>query len=152
MTTYIKQKLVITHIFQREPMKTVLIALLLLLVGCSGVRTKTELNRNAPSSFQSHTERVCLLAGFLPSEYKFVDIGRIKATKGTYGSVDEITIAIAKEARRLGADAVVGLQANQKFKGPLPWRVTSPTGDGMAIKVTPESPKLDCMLAGGRVG
>jgi hypothetical protein len=77
-------------------------------------------------------------------------MGLVKATKRSYGGVDELDIAIANEARRIGADAVINLQASQRFKGPLPWRVTSPTGVGTAIKLTPESPKLDCAALRGK--
>ncbi|MDA0705706.1 MAG: SHOCT domain-containing protein [Proteobacteria bacterium] len=58
---------------------------------------------------------------------------------------------MAREARQLGADALINLQASQRFKGPLPWRITSPTGDGQAVKVLPDSPKIDCLYMGGRL-
>lgn len=131
---------------------TLLLLIVSTLTGCGGIKTKTTLDKNGPASFQSHHNPVCLLAGSLPSEYKFIDIGRITSTKGTYGGSDEVVAAIAKEARRLGADAVVDLQASQRFKGPLPWRVTSPTGSGIAVKLDTTSPKLDCVAAGGKVG
>ena len=51
----------------------------------------------------------------------------------------------------IGADAIINLQTAQRFKGPMPWRITSPTGDGQAIKVLPESPKLNCLQIGGQL-
>ena len=131
-------------------MRIALIILLLSLAAC-GTKTKTTMAANAPP-IQGRSGTVCLLAGSLPSEYKYAEIGRIVATKRTYGSTDEVTRAIATEAKRLGADAVINLQADQRFKGPLPWRVTSPTGDGTAVKLVPESPELKCESVGGRAG
>ncbi|HUO78706.1 MAG TPA: hypothetical protein VMU00_01055 [Steroidobacteraceae bacterium] len=122
------------------------------LAACGGIKTKTKIIDAAHQSIQSHTRDVCLLAGALPSDYVYNEIARIKATKGTYGGTDEVLAAIADAARRVGADAVINLQASQKFKGPLPWRVTSPTGDGTAIKLTPQSPPLDCAAIGGNTG
>jgi hypothetical protein len=55
-----------------------------------------------------------------------------------------------REAQKLGADALMSFEVGQRFKGPLPWRLTSPTGVGTAIKVLPDSPKLDCIQAGGK--
>lgn len=119
------------------------------MVGC-GTRAKVEADRTAPVH-SAHNNKVCLLAGAPPSDVKVVALGRIKATKRTYGGTDELLPVMAREARKLGADAIINLQAEQRFKGPLPWRVTSPTGDGIAVKVLPDSPKLDCLGAGGRL-
>lgn len=118
-----------------------------LLAGCGGVKTKTTLAPDAPE-VRGRTGSVCLLAGALPPEVQFVEIARITATKRTYGSTEQVTAAIVAEAKRLGADAVVNLQADIRFKSPLPWRITSPTGDGTAVKYTSEAPKCDAI--GGR--
>jgi hypothetical protein len=116
-----------------------------------GIKTKTTLAANAPP-IQGRSGPVCLFAGSLPPEYKYIEIGRITATKRTYGSTDQVVRAIAAEARRLGAVAVINLQADQRFKGPLPWRIASPTGDGVAVKLMSESSELKCEDAGGRLG
>lgn len=120
------------------------------LVGCAGVKTKTEL---APGSVQvaSRTGPVCLLAGSLPEGVTAIRLGRIKATKGTYGETENLMLPIANEARRLGADAVVELQANVRIRGPLPWRVAAPTGDGFAVKLSNASAPFDCAEHGGRL-
>jgi len=98
-----------------------------------------------------HNGPVCLLAGGPPKEVTYDIVGKIVATKRTYGSTDQLTPKMAREARKLGADAIIDLQAEQRFKGPLPWRVTAPTGDGTAIKVRADSPKLNCVEAGGKL-
>jgi len=123
-----------------------------LLVGCGGggVVTKTERPKGGARA-EPHTHQVCLFAGGLPEAFKYVELGRIKATKRTYGSVEELPAAMADAARRIGADAIINMQAEQKFKGPLPWRINSPTGDGQAIKLAEDSPKLECTDLGGRL-
>jgi hypothetical protein len=89
-----------------------------------------------------------MLAGEPPSTVNYEVLGRIVATKRSYGGTDELLAPMGLEARRLGADAIINLQADQRFKGPLPWRVRSPTGDGQAIKVLVGG-DLDCIAAGG---
>jgi hypothetical protein len=89
---------------------------------------------------------ICFLEGAPPTDIKYEVLGR---TMRSYGSTDELRTAMAREARKLGADAVINFQANQGLKGP--WRVTSLTGDGTAIKVTSESPKLNCLEVGGKL-
>ena len=118
------------------------------LAGCAGVKTKTELVPGA--QLGSRTGPVCLLAGSLPPEVAAERIGRIKATKGTYGERENLMLPIANEARRVGADAVVELQASERFKGPLPWRVAAPTGDGFAVKFA-DAAAFDCPGHGGRL-
>jgi hypothetical protein len=121
---------------------TLLIAAVVLVAGC-GVRAK--------SMIEPHQGDVCLLAGSPPKDLGFEVLGRVVATKKSYGSTDQLFPAMAREARNMGADAIINLQAGQRFKGPLPWRVTSPTGDGMAIKVFPDGSALDCHAAGGKL-
>ena len=118
--------------------------------GCGGVSAKSTADRNA-KIYPPNIADICLLAGSPPSDVQYEVLGRIVATKRTYGSSDELFPSMAHEARELGADAIINVQASQRFKGPLPWRITSPTGDGQAIKVLPESAKLDCLQAGGKV-
>ena len=122
--------------------------LLLFVAGC-GVRTKTVSNR-AAKLYPPNNGIICLLAGAPPTDVKYEVLGRVMATKRTYGSSQELFPKMAIEGRKLGADAIINLQASQKFKGPLPWRVTSPTGDGTAIKITADSPQMDCGHAGGK--
>ena len=121
-----------------------------LIAGCGGVTAKSSVDPNA-TLYPPNNGDICLLAGLPPSDVKYEILGRVVATKRSYGSSDELFLPMALEARKLGADALINLQAEQRFKGPLPWRVTSPTGDGQAIKVAPESPKIECLLAGGKL-
>lgn len=129
--------------------RTLLIAILVITAGC-GVRAKSMLDSDA-AHYAPHQGDVCLLAGSPPEDLGFEVLGRVVATKKSYGSTDQLFPAMAREARNMGADAIINLQAGQRFKGPLPWRVTSPTGDGMAIKVMPDASALDCHAAGGKV-
>lgn len=97
-----------------------------------------------------HNRPVCLLTTLLPpSHFEYIEIGRIVATKRTYGSNDELIVPMANEARKAGADAIINLDLRQRFKGPLPWRITSPTGVGMAIKLVSSAEKFDCVALGG---
>lgn len=121
-----------------------------LVAGCGGVTAKSSVNRDA-TLYPPNNGNICLLAGAPPSDVEYEVLGRVVATKRSYGSSDELFLPMALEGRKLGADAIINLQASQRFKGPLPWRVTSPTGDGQAVKVLSESPKIECLLAGGRL-
>ncbi len=132
-------------------MKSILILLsAAAIAGCAGVKTKTELVNGSGSPVVSRFGPVCLLAGDLPEPFHATAIGRIKATKGTYGSSDNLMKPMADEARRVGADVIVDLQAGTRFKGPLPWRVAAPTGDGQAMKLI-DGDAFDCAQAGGHV-
>lgn len=112
-------------------MRYTVVGLALLLASCGGVVTKTDHRAAAPA----HNHSVCLLPGELPTTYQYVVVGTIKATKRTYGSVDELGAAVANEARHIGADAVINYSASQRFKGPIPWRLTSPTGVGTGVRL-----------------
>ena len=129
----------------------ILVATATAIAGCANtaVKTKTELARGAQVT--SRTGPVCLLAGSLPQDVQATRIGRIKATKGTYGETANLMQPIADEARRVGADAVVELQANTRFKSPLPWRVAAPTADGFAVKFPDGAPSFNCVTHGGQL-
>lgn len=116
------------------------------IAGC-GARASSQVVKG--ESARPHRADVCLLAGGLPGDYKYRVIGKINATKRSYGGTDELMPVIANEARKIGADAVIELQADQRFKGPLPWRVVSPTGTGSAI-VIENKDGFDCAKAGGK--
>lgn len=63
-------------------------------------------------------------------------VGRVAATKKSYGAVDELTPVAAQYVRQAGGNAVFGWNAATKFKGGNPWRVTAPSGVGVAVRVT----------------
>lgn len=134
-------------------MKMVIVLLtMLFLAGCPhGVRVKSNMH-TIEKVYPPNTDgTLCLLDGTPPSDVQYEVIGRIVATKGTYGSTDTLFPYIVHEARKIGADAVINLQSGQKIKGPLPWRVISPTGVGTAIKLLPNSPTINCLQAAGKV-
>jgi len=122
--------------------------MLSLLSGCA-VHTKAVPTKGA-AFVPSHNHAVCMLPGLLPAGFQYFEVGRIAATKRTYGGSDQLIGEMANEARKLGADAVVNFHVGQKFKSPLPWRVVAPTGSGTAVKLKPESPAIDCAMMGGR--
>ena len=129
-----------------------LIALLgaLLLCGCGGTFAKLTVEPGA-TLYPPNNGNICMLVGSALPDVQYEVLGRIVATKRTYGSSDELFPPMAREARMLGADAIINIQASQRFKGPMPWRITSPTGDGQAIKVLPESVPIDCVQLGGKL-
>lgn len=129
--------------------KAVVLLIVILIAGC-GVRAKSVVARNA-TLYSPNNGNICLLAGAPPGGIKYEVLGRIVATKRTYGGSHELFAPMARQARLLGADAIINLQAGQRFKGPLPWRIASPTGSGQAIKVLPGSPRIDCLLVGGNL-
>lgn len=131
---------------------TLLVTLLVVMpsVGLAGARAKTIMKEGA-TLYPPNNGNVCVLTGAPPADVKYEVLARIVATKRTYGSVDELFLPMIQEARILGADAIINLQANHRFKGPLPWRITSPTGDGQAIKILPGSSDLDCAHVGGKL-
>lgn len=125
------------------------LASLVLASGC-GVRARSD-QLQGTRLYAPNNGGVCLLAASPPPEIKYEVIGRVVGTKRSYGGVNEILPAMAFEARKIGADALINMQTGQRFKGPLPWRITSPVGDSTAIKILPDSPPLDCLQAGGKL-
>lgn len=125
-------------------------AMLPMALAACGVHTKTVMESNDEArSYPGHNRRVCLLAGNLPEEMHAKQIGHVTASKRSYGSEERLMLPIANAARAAGADAVTNLQADQRFKGPLPWRVAAPTGDGILVKFGSDTPPLNCQAAGG---
>src|SRR5690349_6671362 len=94
------------------------------LAGCA--RTGTNMGY-AEIQAPPHAEPVCLLKSPLPSSIKHKVLGRVESSKQFYGGTEEIIVNIANEARRIGADAVVSLQAGQKI-GFIAW--ARPVGMG----------------------
>jgi len=132
-------------------MKGALITIVAMLVaGCGGVVAKSSVAKNAPF-YPVNTGNICLFAGSPPPDVKYEVLGKIQATRRSYGSTEGLYPLMAYEGRQLGADAIIDIQASQRVKGPLPWRVMAPTGSGQAIGVLPDSPKIDCLAARGRL-
>ncbi len=131
-------------------MTSVAVMIALIVAGSFGVTAKTTIDPSA-SQYPPRSGDMCFLTGAPPADVKYEVLGRIVATKRTYGGVDELYSPMAAEALLLGADAIINLEAGQRFKGPMPWRVNAPTGDGRAIKVLPDSPRIDCLNVGGKL-
>jgi len=73
-------------------------------------------------------------------------IGRVAATKKTYGGTNELAAPAADEVRNYGGNAVFNWSAAHKFKGPNPFRVTAPSGYGVAVLT---ATSFDCAALGG---
>lgn len=126
-------------------MKTLLLVLLSALVGCGTVAKTSGL----AGPVSAYSGLVCVLPGTLPAGVASRQIGLVSASKGSYGGTDEVLLAMANEARRVGADAIVNAAASERFKGPLPWRVVAPSGHGVAIRLSDES--FRCEDSGGKL-
>lgn len=96
------------------------------------------------------TDKVCLLQGELPSKFNYYILAQIKGSKRSYGSTDSVLNAMADEAKRIGADAVININAKQGFGGLLPWSHVKPKGTGTAVKLKPDQQPLDCVALGGK--
>ena len=131
-------------------MRLMILTAAVALTGCAGMRTRTDL-ADPHATYQATTAPICLLAGAPPDDVRFTVLAHISASKRSYGGTDEVERAVAAEGRHIGADAVIDMQTTNRFRGPLPWRVTAPTGGGTAVKLTNESPSLDCSSAGGHL-
>ena len=110
------------------------------------IRFAATVGRN---ELQSHTDQVCMFDGPLPEGLKYREVGQINASKKTYGSPDEVLLAMADEGRRIGVEAITGLQARQR-RGIMPWRMSVPSNAGVLVKLDPESLPLDCAKLEGQ--
>jgi uncharacterized protein YbjQ (UPF0145 family) len=92
-----------------------------------------------------HAEPVCLMKSPLPSSIKHRVVGKLEAFKREYGSVEEILVAMANDARKMGAHAVVNQDARQR-PGFFAW--VRPGGYGTAVRLDNPA-ELNCIAAGG---
>jgi hypothetical protein len=92
-----------------------------------------------------HSEPVCFIRAPLSSDVKYTVIGELKSNKRTYGTVAELIPVMAKEARSVGADAIINIETGQKFSV-VAW--AKPVGSGQAIKLDKRE-GFDCV---GRSG
>ncbi|WP_208640082.1 hypothetical protein [Massilia violaceinigra] len=97
----------------------------------------------APTSDPSN---FCFFASVPPAEFPYKVIRKVKAAKGTYGSVSELVEELSERAKARGGDAIINYNGSQRF-GFFPWRVVRPVARGEAIKWTGAAP--DCEKAGG---
>lgn len=77
----------------------------------------------------------CMMAGKPPSQFSYTSLEKVVVRKGTYGPVTDILPKFVKQARELGADAIVDYSGHQGF-GFWPWAMVRPVVYGTAIKWT----------------
>ena len=94
-----------------------------LLVGCAAKSTST-LNPKA-STFEAHTEPVCLVPQLIEKRLIAETLGPISGKKNFYGSRVEVFKAMANEARRVGAHAIIGLEGRHEVSM---WAWARPAG------------------------
>lgn len=119
------------------------VVLLATVAGCAAKsHTKVIAGRDG---LPRHIGPVCFLKSPLPPDVKHTVIGQIKGGKKTYGSFNEVYAVMAEEARRVGADAVVGLDARTDINA-VAW--ARPVAQGAAIKLS-DPASFDCQKWGG---
>lgn len=118
-------------------MKGFYLALLLATAVCGNAKAQTP---EVPSS-----KPICVYPGSPSAEFDV--IRALRVGKGTYGSVTEITPVLIKDARSLGADAIINFAATQRF-GFFPWRLVRPVAHGTAVKWK-AGEVVDCTATGG---
>ena len=95
---------------------------------------------------KNNENMICLIAG-TPSNVSYKVIRRVKAGKGTYGSVTDVYPKIKNLANHYKADAIINYNGSQRF-GFWPWRIVRPVITGVAVKF--ETP-LDCASLNGKL-
>ncbi len=94
---------------------------------------------------------MCFYSNALPPDVKYTVVtSKLKASKGTYGSVREMLPQLAAEVRAAGGDAVINYNGGQRF-GFWPWRMTHPVVTGGALKWSAGQPAPDCEATGGEL-
>lgn len=126
-------------------MNRLVVTLAVVIAGCAA-RTGTNTGF-AEMQAPPHAEPVCMLHSPLPSSIKHKVLGRVESSKQFYGGTSEIVTNMANEARRIGADAVVSMQAGQKM-GFFAW--ARPVGYGMGVKLDNRA-DLNCLALGGEL-
>jgi len=121
-------------------------AVLLGLGACTSARVKYETKnqysppRNGP---------VCVLETGLPESILYESVATIQVSIKHNASQARVAPVMAQKARQLGADAIIKLETELVFRSPLPWAVVGPRGQGLAVRLLPNSPPLDCIAIGG---
>jgi hypothetical protein len=90
---------------------------------------------------------VCLLHTPAPSGTQYVAVSFLDTYMHHYGSAEYLLDTMADEARKVGANAVVGIHSGQEF-GYFPWRMVRPRAQGHAIRF---AEPIDCEKAGGQL-
>ena len=94
---------------------------------------------------------MCFYTNALPKDLKYIVVtSKLKASKGTYGSVREMLPRLAAEVHAVGGDAVINYNGGQRF-GFWPWRMTHPVVTGGALKWSTGQAVPDCEATGGEL-
>ena len=132
-------------------MRLCVVLLACFVLGC-GTKAKVVPAPNQSSvKAMPATDQICFMRGDLPSSVKYSVIGQVKGSKKTYGHTDEVLVIMAWRAKEAGGDAVINLDAGQRFGGVLPWDVVRPKGYGTVVKFVPGQKKFDCVGNGGKL-
>lgn len=136
----------------RTHLRLVFLASVLVVLQACGARAKVgtaegqlHVNKAQP------TDKVCFLQGGLPSNVEYFVIGKIKGSRKSYGSTDSVLEVMAKEAKKVGADAVIDVDIGQSFGGFMPWSHVRPKGTGIAVRLKAGQKPLDCASMSGKV-
>jgi len=115
------------------------------LAGCGGISAFTHLS-DPSQPLRSHRAKVCVLPGMLPEEFKYTEVGKVTASRSRRDTSEALRLAVVNEARRVGADVVLNLDENAQA-----WDVVRPTTKAIAVRLTPDSPRLECEKLGGKL-
>ncbi len=88
---------------------------------CRGV-TVTPLVKE---SYPSHDRTVCILQGRPPPGVEYLAIADIKVELNSYGGDRKAKTGLAKQARKVGADAVISVELSNTMG--------APSGEGQAV-------------------
>lgn len=129
-----------------------LIVICCIIISACGTRAKIVPAPNQPYvQASTPTNRVCFLRGALPEGVKYEVVGKIIGSKKTYGSTDQVLERMAEEAKKAGADAVIDLDAGQRFGGIMPWDTVRPKGYGIAVRYAQGQKPVDCEKLDGKI-
>jgi hypothetical protein len=117
--------------------------------GRAGVKTVVRYASREWEALKPHNAFICMFAGSLPEGYEYSRIANIVVSKGSYGGTDQVLQAMADEGRRIGIDAVIGLQSRRRHSS-IVWKMSTPISKGELVKLKAGSPPLDCEKAGGK--
>src|SRR2546425_9510255 len=92
---------------------------------------------------------ICVISGVPPREARWAILKSLKVGRQTYGPAEICLQEMVRQARRLGADAIVNYHGAQHF-GFWPWRFIRPIAEGDAVRIdNPEA--FNCAALGGKL-
>ena len=120
------------------------------LAGCSAhnpfiIKNTTDVNLFEAKKYPPHRNRVFVTSASLPTTAKYEVLASLEVGKVWYGSSDNVLQSLADGARKLGADAVVGVKT---WHQPSGWSWSAPHGSGKAVKIT-DPASVDLANLGG---